>query len=498
MTSLKIFEEPAIEFRYGQQLSDPHDGLSLFGPVDADSSSHPKNIIYGVIGTKEGVDAFNNWSKRINAPIVPAEGISKRLWPPFPGFREIFDSVWPEKPSFVHEIERDRLLHASRNVDPNKRAYSVVDEYMNGISLLEKHDESFNLIVCIVPDEVWRNCRPESRIADGWGDTVSKKTRQLRAEGQTPLFDEWAIAEYQHSVDFRRQLKARAMHFNVPLQIIRESTLEINPDHDSERRGLTDMSDRAWNLSTAIYYKSGGKPWKLASAREGVCYIGISFRRTGKEFNSKTACCAAQMFLDSGDGIVFLGDDGPWYSPENKQFHLTEVASKKLLEGILQTYDQLEGKILKEIFLHSRSDISTDEFKGYQKACPNGVKIVGIRVKDDPFIRLFRKGTRPVIRGTFWQINEKTGYLWASGFKSRLATYDGWEVPVPLRIDIQHGKASIEQVSRDIFSLTKLNYNACKLGDSEPVTIGFSNAVGEILISNPKIKERNPKFKFYI
>ena len=46
--------------------------------------------------------------------------------------------------------------------------------------------------------------------------------------------------------------------------------------------------------------------------------------------------------------------------------------------------------------------------------------------------------------------------------------------------------------------LTKLNYNTCKLGDSEPVTVGFSDAVGEILVSNPKTVRPNPSFKFYI
>ncbi len=54
------------------------------------------------------------------------------------------------------------------------------------------------------------------------------------------------------------------------------------------------------------------------------------------------------------------------------------------------------------------------------------------------------------------------------------------------------------QVATDILGLTKLNYNECKYGDSVPVTIGFSEAVGEILVSNPSITDPNPRFKFYI
>jgi hypothetical protein len=112
--------------------------------------------------------------------------------------------------------------------------------------------------------------------------------------------------------------------------------------------------------------------------------------------------------------------------------------------------------------------------------------------------RLFRQGTRPVLRGTFLRTSDRSGLLFASGFKPRIGTYDGSEVPVPLRLDVQHGNAPIEQVARDILGLTKLNYNTCRLGESQPVTVGFSDAVGEILISNPTVTERRANFKFYI
>ena len=161
-------------------------------------------------------------------------------------------------------------------------------------------------------------------------------------------------------------------------------------------------------------------------------------------------------------------------------------------------YREQGGRNLQEVFLHSRSTISDEEYQGYCEACPSDVKVVGIRVRRDASIRLYRKGRWPVLRGTVWQVGAKTAYLWASGFKPELLTYDGWEPPRPLRIDVQHGQADIRQVCQDIFALTKLNYNACKVGYSEPVTIGFSDAVGEILITNPHLKARRPNFKFYI
>lgn len=497
--TISILQEPELEFRFGQKVHDPHDGLALFGPYDTDTPSHPKNITYGVIGTAEGIKAFKKWSEALNLPILPEPDEDNKIWPPYPGFEAIFHSTWPETPAWSHKINTNQLIEASKNLDHNKRTYDVVDLYLSALKIAKKKDEAFGVMVCVVPDEVWKNCRPESKVKDGTGFSIPKRQRDLRAKGQTDIFEDYDPEQYQLSKDFRRQLKARAMQFEIPIQIIRESTLRPHPKTHFSDRGLTPKTDRAWNLSSTLYYKAGGKPWRLSTAREGVCYIGIAFRRTDKNKRGPTACCAAQMFLDTGDGIVFLGENGPWYSPINKQCHLTKDAATNLLSGVLKTYEELDGRKLTEIFLHSRSSINKNEFEGYKKACPNGVKVVGIHVRTERIgLRLFRPGAWPVIRGTFLKLNNRTGFLWASGFKTRLETYDGWETPTPLRIDIEHGNAEIEQVTKDIFGLTKLNYNACKLGDSKPVTIGFSDAVGEILVTNPTIKTRHPNFKFYI
>ena len=95
---VNIIKEPDLEFAYSQKLKNPHDGLTLFGPVDLNSSSHPQKIKYGLIGTKEGVDLFLDWAKLINRPILPLNIASERLWPMFPGFAAVFHTEFPEKP----------------------------------------------------------------------------------------------------------------------------------------------------------------------------------------------------------------------------------------------------------------------------------------------------------------------------------------------------------------------------------------------------------------
>lgn len=497
--SVILFGEPELEFQYGQRVKDPRDGLSLFGAYDVGTVAQPRSVSYILLGTDEGQAKFRAWAKQMNQPALAAPKDNHRLWVPFPGFEAAFHSEFPEDPVWTGSVAADALLEASHQKDEHERAFQVVNLYLDEFDKTSKLDEKIGVAFCVVPDDVWQNCRPESHIQNALGHKISSKEKQARRGGQASLFEEYNIEQYSLSPDFRRQLKARGMKHEIPIQIIRESTLQIGDDHSPGERRLTPFSDRKWNLGTTMYYKCGGKPWRLVSARDGVCYIGIAFRRTSKDEKGKTACCAAQMFLNTGDGIVFLGEYGPWYSPKNGEFHLSEDKAFSLLGGILKTYRELGGKELTEIFLHCRSDINAKEFAGYQRACPAGVKLVGIRVRPDRFgFRLFRNGQMPVMRGTFLRLNDKAGFLWASGFKPRVATYDGWETPTPLRIEVQHGDAPIERVAQDILGLTKLNYNACHLGDGQPVTVGFSDAVGEILISNPTVEYRRPNFKFYI
>ncbi len=500
MTQIEILPEPVLDFRYGQSMIDPRDGLSIYGPYDTDMPSHPSNVIYGVMGTKQGLGKFAKFTHMITSPVLTdMNSYDYKNWPHFPGFEAAYHSKFPDKPSFRYELEENELVDEAKDYDAHKRASRLVEMYLSGFDVATSKDEHLGIMFCVVPDIVWKNCRPLSTIEEGFGLKVNAKERKQRRKGKD-LFNSYNPEDYNRSVDFRRQLKARAMEYGIPIQIIKESTLALQGGPDTGMAKESPRSAIAWFLSTAIYYKIGGKPWRLGTARDGVCYIGLVFRSSEiMSDSSKKACCAAQMFLDSGDGVVFKGEFGPWYSPDTKEYHLNKDMAKRLLEGVLETYRKLGGKPIKEVFLHSRSPINSDEFEGYAEACPDDVKLVGIQVRKDYVgLKLFRPGIMPVLRGTYLPVSKKKCYLWTSGFKPRLETYDGFDVPLPLSIDIQQGAADMKQTACDILGLTKLNYNTCRLGESRPVTIGFSNKVGEILISNPTIKSYRPQFKFYI
>ena len=513
----RYFEEPYLVFAHEQIAQDPHDGLALFGAVD----SHLALPDHVVIGTTQGLQLWHGWHKAINQPAACTDVSRQRPWPPYPGFDVAFGSHW-EEPTKVYTVSDEALRVAAYRAEAHDRAYECANLYLEHLDAISRLDSKPALVICVVPDDVYTNCRPKKWVAEPTDDRMSGEERnQLkrilsdRKSGQRRLFEETdlypvddpTLEKYDLSPDFRRQLKARMMQDDVPLQIVRESTLEITEQIRRGEPGTNPLSDRLWNFGTGVFYKLGRKPWLLDSAREGVCYIGLAYK---KAIDNKTACCAAQLFLDSGDGLIFVGEFGPWYSEERNEFHLTRDAAYKLLDGALKTYTAQGGSNLREVFIHARSGIAAEEFKGFREACPNNVNLVGIRVrKDRSGPRLFRhdqhpevmkRGRYPVLRGVYWQQTNRSGFLFTSGFKERIAAYDGWEVPVPLSVTLQQGDADLNVICRDILALTKVNYNACQLGESEPITVKYSDRLGEILLGNPTLpRERwRHNFKFYI
>tara|TARA_Y100000114_G_scaffold156111_1_gene182134 strand:- start:22784 stop:24340 length:1557 start_codon:yes stop_codon:yes gene_type:complete len=512
-----FLDEPLLEFNDGQTAEDPKDGLALFGPSEM-RGAIADNI---VIGTPESIKLWDDWCEALNSPASCKDIKRQRPWPPYPGFDVAFGVEW-SRPIKSYKLEAESLDHAARKSDKYERAFEVSNLFLEPMEKIERLDFKPGIIICVVPDFVYENCRPKSWVEEKSDEAKSpeqikylKEVLKDRKKQQTRLFDDESLLDsntnleqYGLSPDFRRQLKARVMRHNIPVQIIKESTLRITDQVRYGEPGVNPLSDRLWNFSTAIFYKCGLKPWKTPWAREGVCYVGVAYKKTGSKGGS--ACCAAQMFLDSGDGLVFVGDFGPWYSEKDKEFHLNKNAARKMLKGLIKTYQEQDGRPLKEIFLHARSGINQEEYKGFLSACPEGVKLVAIRVRKDRFgPRLFRygdhnnvayRGKHPVLRGTFWKRYKNYGLLFTSGFKPRVGSYDGWEIPVPISITIQHGEADIVQVARDILGLTKLNYNSCQLGESEPITVKYSDQIGEILLANPEVTPEywRHNFKFYI
>jgi hypothetical protein len=264
-------------------------------------------------------------------------------------------------------------------------------------------------------------------------------------------------------------------------------------------RRVEDPATIAWKVCTAAYYKAGGKPWRLSHVRPGVCYVGLVYKQTNPDSDDPNACCAAQMFLNSGDGIVFRGAAGPWYTSSSKEYHLNPEAATQLMALVVSEYVRTHGKAPGELFIHGRTKFNDDEWNGFLSAVPSTTKLVGVQIRDAKSeLKLFRSGKFPVIRGTAFKVSDRTAYLWTSGYIPRLNSYIGPETPNPIFINVQKGECALDTVLEDVMGLTKINFNTCLFNDRLPVTIRFANAVGEVLVSAPQTEEPKLPFKFYI
>jgi hypothetical protein len=507
---LDYIEEPKLEFGFEQKEEYPRDGLFLFGPIK--DATTPEAVRYGIIGASSGIDRFKRWAQKVGGYI---ERFEPRLNPnaqhhsSFPGFESVFKAKWSTEPLASVEVSETDLNRVLRKPNRFEAIKSAVDLYVEPLINFSKREEALpDFWFVVIPEFVYQLGRPNSKVSRHErtpGEVTISQARARFIKSAPTLFgyEEEEAEVYKYSKHFRRQLKARLLKDKVVTQIVRETTLtpdDFKTDFGSLIRKVEDPATIAWKLCTTAYYKSGGKPWRLSGVRPGVCYVGLVYKQTDPDSDDPNACCAAQMFLSSGDGVVFRGAAGPWYTPSNKEYHLEKEAATKLMSLVVSEYKRLhENKEPLELFIHGRARFSDQEWEGFKSAVPALTNLVGIQIRDGKSeLKLFGAGKYPVMRGTVLKLSGRSAYLWTSGYIPRLNTYLGPETPNPIFIHVQKGECPLNTVLADIMRLTKLNYNTCLFNDRLPVTIKFANAVGEILISAPQTDEPKLPFKFYI
>jgi hypothetical protein len=500
--------EPRLAFAHGQVLEAPKDGLFLFGPVEGTGGREQMRL--GIIGTPSGIGLARQWLKRLSGHIAGKVNDQGQpvLWAPaWPGFAECFGVSLPSQGTAELKLDADTVASAIKKGNKSDAVRSTVVLFATAIREHARTEEKQpDLWLVVVPDVVFRYGRPQVGLPPKSERTPSKIISVVaarRALKHGDLFPEVVLeAEtYLFSNNFHHQLKAELLEDRIALQLARESTLEDRAIAPTKRRiGLQDEATVAWNFATTLYFKMDAKPWALAHVRPGVCYVGLVFKTDQTPKATGEACCAAQIFLNSGDGLVFRGALGPWYSDKTREFHLSRSAAKSLMTSVIEGYKSKHGIYPAQLFIHGRHRFDDDEWKGFRSAVKGETKLIGVRIQSQDDMRLFRpSASTPVLRGTAMLVTDRIGLLWTLGYVPRLSIYQGFEIPKPLTIEVTHGRAPLEQVLADVLALTKLNYNSCDFASGLPVTLKFADRVGEILMASPRTASAPPlPFRFYI
>jgi hypothetical protein len=503
----RYLPEPLLEFANGQKVETPKDGLFLFGPVEALKGRTALRI--GAIGTASGLTLLRHWLGEI---AVRIPGKAGTLWAPdWPGFEPVFNAALPAAPMAELSIDAatlERAIKKSNRADAVRSAVKLFEDAIR--DYLRQEERRPDVWVVVVPDVVFKYGRPKVAMppkAEQTPSTLLSESAARKFYQGGDLFPSTVEADaetYKFSSNFHHQLKAQLLSKEIAIQIALESTLQPPlPDETNagrNRKGLQDRATIAWNFGTTLYFKADARPWQLASVRPGVCYVGLVFKADETPGAKGEACCAAQMFLNSGDGLVFRGALGPWYSEKLREYHLSRDAAANLMKSVVEGYKAKHNQLPQQLFIHGRHRFSKEEWAGFVETVPPETHLVGVRIRSSDDMRLFRpRGGMPVLRGAAVALNERNGLLWTQGFVPRLASYQGFETPKPLSVELTHGRGDLWEVMADVLALTKVNYNACDYASGLPVTLKFADKVGEILMAAPALAESPPlPFRYYI
>ena len=363
-SEIRYIEEPNLGFGHGQTCDHPKDGLYLYGPHSAPDRLVTINV--GVIGTENGLSYFDTKLTEIEGFVaVPPPGPRDKEYrvqlSHFPGVSEAFGIRIDRGTLVRRKIDEKQIDEATRNLNHHEAVRKAVDLYVSEIECHEDNEElNIDVWILVLPELIFDRCRSKSKrtgLPLIKGDFGKRQNKPADLPLLGSVVDLSGEEVFEDIPDFHRQVKARLLKVGKTSQIIRETTLA--PEQFLNKagypaRGLQDRATLAWNLSTGIYYKTHPEPpWKLISARVGVCYMGLVFKLLPNH-PQHHVCCAAQMFLNEGDGLVFRGANGPYQTRKN-EFHLTADAAKDLLNKVISTFRHKHGTPPKELFIHGRT-----------------------------------------------------------------------------------------------------------------------------------------------
>lgn len=502
-----LISEPLLAFGGQQHHVDPKTGLALYGPYSLVGQTVPtlKNIIIGIVGPPAMIADAEAWLTACRG-VLTNEGSQPFLYPHFPGINpdgpfqcELnFGDVWREA---IREAEIKTALSAP---EFSQRVKNVIRLYLRAIEVLAARDPRPAVVLCCMPQDVIDSCTVEDRRARAKRLREKREKSRKKSSLDSSQFLLFSAAEPAGSEEeeaghqnLRRGLKAEAMQFGIPTQLVWPRTLRLTSSPPAPGQRTQDVATRAWNFTTALYHKAGGSPWRLAELEPGVCFVGVSFFREVFGESPRIHTSMAQAFTAAGDGYVLRGGTFEW-DERGKSPHMDRPLAASLLRDVIELYQkQNRGSLPTRIVVHKSSRFWEEELAGFEEACElvprHDFVALGSRG-----LQFYRKGDYPPLRGTYVKFSETDLLLYTVGYVPFLRTYPGARVPQPLEVLEHFGDSPWDIVLKEILALTKMNWNTADFACWDPITTAFSRRVGQILAEVPAGMKIRPEYRFYM
>jgi hypothetical protein len=484
LTAFRI-HEPVLIFGNGGRHVDPKAGLALFGPSGhAKGGQGPTSIVVGLVGPQEAIESARAWLETLNSPVA-CDNDNPRLFPPFPGFRATLGSTIAVPENLMYDFPPKRLSSALGVAAHKNRVNACAALYAEGLEVLGGKAGRPNLVVYAWSEEIQEKCAGKGNSArlSGQEGRFRRKLMAQESGGQTRLapLDEDAerlLYTGKSSWNLHAQMKVDAMRVGVPIQILEPRTY----------RGLSEKSDPStpWNLSTALYYKAGGIPWRPSDPDPNTCYIGIEFFRDKTATDHRMRTCVAQVFSDGGEGLVLRGGQfehqgGPRQSPR-----MDRATTEKLLQEAISLFKKHNRQPPRRVVVHKSSHFVRAELEGAESALSEVEAFDLLTIIKHPGLQFLRQGSQPPVRGTMVILNEDQFAIYTHGYVPYLAVYPGLRVPRPLVVIRHGGTNGPQKLAGEIMKLTKLNWNAARFSSQMPSTLMYADLVKEVLAQVPQ------------
>lgn len=449
--------EPRLEFFNGTHIC-PRRGIAAYGVYDQNSQTRRTRIHLGVVGTSKDLEDFSGLLERMKFPI---QGVGKdhktNLFPNFCGFNKNvgFYAELVFNQDLGRQLKQLDIEKIARIKNRSQRIEEAIDLYYEEIKFLAQN-RPVDVIVCVIPKQIY--------------DAVSK---EVTVEDDEKLEES---IEVQSELNFRRALKAKAMHLAKPLQLLRAESLV------SGSKGQQDDATKAWNLATALYYKAGAtNPWRLEKTEGNSlsCALGVAFYRSRDKRTLNTSL--AQVFDELGNGLILRGT--PVYLEKGDRVpRLSEEQAYTLFTAALEEYRNAMRTYPGRVVVHKTSNFSDPEMYGFMSAASDlRIDTVDFVTVMDSRLRLFRSGAYPPYRGTSLVLNDQRQLLYTRGSIWYYKTYPGMYIPQPLELRVVRSEQSPAFLAKEILGLTKMNWNNTQLDGKYPITLSCARKVGEIM-----------------
>lgn len=461
------------------------------GPLDIGENTAPTQLKLGLIGTEQTIGAIRTWLERCRTGVDAKQSKLANLFARFPGFSDtspfrstlVFHERWC---SAIRQREIESVLAQSGRGDAVREAVALFIGHAEAI--LEKGGPM--VLMCVPPQDLLAAVdAPQTDRLDPIDQGIDEGSESVK-EAASPR------------VAFHDVLKAEGMRLQVPIQMVRPYTYtgekRASRGRSTSSATMQDEATRAWNLHTALYYKAGGIPWRLLRSASDLatCFVGISFYRSLD--GDRLLTSAAQVFNERGEGVIVKGAQAE-LSKDDRQPHLSEDDARTLLNTAVAAYRTEHRTSPARLVVHKTSKMTVGEIRGFRGATDDhkidSVDLASVRRS---LTRLFREGTYPPLRGTFLRLEESIGLLYLRGSVQFFETSPSLYVPRPFEFALAQAETPIEQMAREILSLSKLNWNNTQFNGGEPITVRAARHVGDILKCIPAGAAMQPSFRFYM